>query len=174
MSTCSGSKRQRSDRKMRFVVENDLSTSAVPTQHGVGVLLLQISRCRPSKQYLGLFMKCPVLPRHLSETWPPMGGYQLKLVGGVQKKLGGVEKSLPQRDVTFHKVRTRLIRLVLQVHNNFYNKSNYDNTSAKHLTIESFTVVMLLTFMLIIISISHPSLFDSRLKTFLFCISFPL
>ena len=30
MSTFSGSKRQRSDRKIRFMVENDLSTSAVP------------------------------------------------------------------------------------------------------------------------------------------------
>jgi len=30
MSACSDSKRQRSDRKMRFMVENDLFTPAVP------------------------------------------------------------------------------------------------------------------------------------------------
>ena len=48
-----------------------------------------------------------------------------------------------------------------------------DGSCAKHLTVESYTVVMLLTFILIIISIPSPSLFHSRLKTFLFCKSFP-
>ena len=45
---------------------------------------------------------------------------------------------------------------------------------SKHLTIEFYTVVMLLTVILIIISVPyHPSLFHSRLETFLFCKSFP-
>jgi len=39
----------------------------------------------------------------------------------------------------------------------------------KAFTIEFYTVVMLLTCILIIISISSPPLFHSRLKTFLFC-----
>jgi len=37
---------------MRVVPRHsDRSTGGLPTQHGFGVLLLQISRCRPSKQY---------------------------------------------------------------------------------------------------------------------------
>ena len=39
---------------------------------------------------------------------------------------------------------------------------------AKHLTVESNTIVMLLAFILIIISIPSPPVFYSRLKTFLF------
>jgi len=54
-----------------------------------------------------------------------------------------------------------------------YRVRGVDGSCAKHLTVESYTVVMLLTFILIIISIPSPSLFHSRLKTFLFCKSFP-
>ena len=44
-----------------------------------------------------------------------------------------------------------------------YRVRGADGSCAKHLTIESYTVVMLPTFIL----------FHSRLKTFLFCKSFP-
>ena len=51
-----------------------------------------------------------------------------------------------------------------------------DGSCAKHSTVEIMTVVMLLTFILIIssipLSVTH-SLFHSRLRTFLFCKSFP-
>jgi len=48
-----------------------------------------------------------------------------------------------------------------------------DGSCAKHLTahVESYTVVMLLTVLLVVVQ--HPSLFHSRLKTFLSCKSFP-
>jgi len=52
-----------------------------------------------------------------------------------------------------------------------YRVRGVDGSCAKHLAVEYYTVVMLLTFILIII-ISIP-LFHSRLKTFLFCKFFP-
>ena len=45
------------------------------------------------------------------------------------------------------------------------------SSCAKHLTVESCTVVKLLT--VILSSLSPPSLFHNRLKTFLFCKLFP-
>ena len=43
----------------------------------------------------------------------------------------------------------------------------------KHLTVESYTAIYALAVILIIINLPH-SLFHSRLKTFIFCKSFPL
>jgi len=56
-----------------------------------------------------------------------------------------------------------------------YRVKGVDGSCAKHLTVESLRSFMLLTVILIII-IPSPmhSLFHSRLKTFLFCKSFPL
>ena len=54
-----------------------------------------------------------------------------------------------------------------------YRVRSTDGSGAKHLTIESYTVVMLPTFILIISSKPSPPLFHFRLKTFLFCKSFP-
>ena len=48
-----------------------------------------------------------------------------------------------------------------------YRVRAVDDSCVKHLTVESYTVVMLLTFILIIISIPSSPLFHSRLKTFL-------
>jgi len=47
-----------------------------------------------------------------------------------------------------------------------------DGSCAKHLTVESYTVVMLLTVILIIISFPSPTR-SFTLGTFLFCKSFP-
>jgi len=52
-----------------------------------------------------------------------------------------------------------------------YRVRGVDGSYAEHLTIEFYTVVMLLTFILLVFH--HPSLFHSRLKTSLFCKSFP-
>ena len=54
-----------------------------------------------------------------------------------------------------------------------YRVRGVDGSCAKHLTVESYTVVMLLTFILIIMSIPSPLTLHSRLKTLLFCKSFP-
>ena len=55
------------------------------------------------------------------------------------------------------------------------NSNRVDGSCAKHLTADSYTVVMLLTFILtILLKFHHPlTRFYSRLKTFLFCKSFP-
>ena len=56
-----------------------------------------------------------------------------------------------------------------------YRVRGVDGSCAKHSTVESYTVVMLLTLIPIIsISFPSPTLFHSRHKTFLFCKSFPL
>jgi len=54
-----------------------------------------------------------------------------------------------------------------------YRVRGVGGSRAKHLTVESYTVVMLLTLVLVIISIPSPPLLHSRLKTLLFCKSFP-
>ena len=52
----------------------------------------------------------------------------------------------------------------------FYRVRGVGSSCAQHLTVESYTVVTLLTFILIIISIPSPvTLSYTRLKTFLFC-----
>jgi len=56
-----------------------------------------------------------------------------------------------------------------------YRVRGVDGSCAEHLTVESYTTVMLLTFIgyLLLLVFHHPSLLHSRLKTLLFCKSFP-
>jgi len=54
-----------------------------------------------------------------------------------------------------------------------YRVRGVDGSCAKHLAVESYTVVMLQHSYLLLLVFHHPSLLHSRLKTVLFCKSFP-
>jgi len=96
---------------------------------------------------------------------------------GLVRSLSEHQTLFGQTDKGENQQRTKLSSLQDRLHGLpglcSYRVRGVDGCCSKHLPVESYTVVMLLTFILIIISIPSPSLLYSRLKTLLLCKSFP-